>query len=225
MICATQSDWGDWRKGLQALFPLWRNAVTSSVLPDRFLLWVDAVGGYLVCLRDEVTIGRPSSSGLPDVPILGDLARRHAVIRREGETYSIEAVRPVSVDGQLVPKTAPLLEGSERDYRTVPPSAEIAYRTLKATVDRLHALNKRVVLVAPPPGRLGFSLAGCQERRLTGLPTRGAPERCEIDQNYFDWFQTSVSALLAKVKVGDKVRFAADKIDGTYTVTAIEPAR
>ena len=32
-------------------------------------------------------------------------------------------------------------------------------------------------------------------------------------------------ALLGKVKVGDKVRFAADKIDGTYTVTAIEPAR
>ena len=38
-------------------------------------------------------------------------------------------------------------------------------------------------------------------------------------------FTVKDPALLGKVKVGDKVRFAADKIDGTYTVTAIEVAR
>jgi Cu/Ag efflux protein CusF len=38
-------------------------------------------------------------------------------------------------------------------------------------------------------------------------------------------FAVKDPALLGKVKVGDKVRFAADKIDGTYTVTAIEVAR
>lgn len=38
-------------------------------------------------------------------------------------------------------------------------------------------------------------------------------------------FSVRDPALLAKVKPGDKVRFAADKIDGTYTVTAIEPVR
>ena len=38
-------------------------------------------------------------------------------------------------------------------------------------------------------------------------------------------FSVRDPALLAKVKAGDKVRFAADKIDGTYTVTAIEPVR
>ena len=32
-------------------------------------------------------------------------------------------------------------------------------------------------------------------------------------------------SVLAKLKPGDKVRFAADKIDGVYTVTAIELAR
>jgi Cu/Ag efflux protein CusF len=32
-------------------------------------------------------------------------------------------------------------------------------------------------------------------------------------------------ALLAKVKAGDKVRFAAEKKGGQYVVTAIEPAR
>ena len=38
-------------------------------------------------------------------------------------------------------------------------------------------------------------------------------------------FSVKDPALLAKVKAGDKVRFAADKIDGAYTVTAIEPVR
>lgn len=38
-------------------------------------------------------------------------------------------------------------------------------------------------------------------------------------------FQVKDPALLAKVKPGDKVRFIADRIDGVYTVTAIELAK
>jgi Cu(I)/Ag(I) efflux system periplasmic protein CusF len=32
-------------------------------------------------------------------------------------------------------------------------------------------------------------------------------------------------AQLSRLQVGDKVRFSAEKVDGQYTVTAIEPAR
>ena len=38
-------------------------------------------------------------------------------------------------------------------------------------------------------------------------------------------FQVEQKALLDKVKVGDKVRFAAKQIGGQLTVTAIEPDR
>lgn len=38
-------------------------------------------------------------------------------------------------------------------------------------------------------------------------------------------FQVRDPALLAKVKAGDKVRFSVDRIDGVYTVTAIEVAK
>jgi pSer/pThr/pTyr-binding forkhead associated (FHA) protein len=69
---------------------------------DRFMLWIDAVGGYWVCLGDEVTIGQPSWQGTADVPILGDLSSRHALIRRDGEEYLIEALREVYVDGSPV---------------------------------------------------------------------------------------------------------------------------
>ncbi len=174
----------------------------------QVLVWGDSFAEHIVpgiVASTKLPIEQATSSGCG--PFLGVapigfgpacLAFNDSVIKYVAETPSIEVVVLASRYSSYI-AGAPLLEGSERDYRTVPPSAEIAYRSLKATVDRLHALNKRVVLVVPPPGRLGFSLASCQERRLTGLPTLGAPERCEIDQDYFDWFQTSVSTLLARV--------------------------
>jgi hypothetical protein len=75
---------------------------------DKFMLWVDAVGGYLVCLDDEVSLGQPDQSKRVDIPILGDLSSRHARIWRDGEGYLIEAIRDVRVDGRRVSRVAPL---------------------------------------------------------------------------------------------------------------------
>ena len=38
-------------------------------------------------------------------------------------------------------------------------------------------------------------------------------------------FRVKEPALLAQVQAGDKVRFTADKLDGTLTVITIEPVR
>jgi FHA domain len=85
----------------------------STKIPDRCMLWVDAVGSYLVCRSNEVALGQPATSGAaPDVPILGDLSRRHAVIRREGENYSLEALRSVRINGKPVTRPSPLWDGS-----------------------------------------------------------------------------------------------------------------
>ncbi len=67
---------------------------------DRFLLWIDAVGGYWVTMSDEVVLGQPTAD--VDVPILGDISKRHARICRDGEGYLIEALRPVYVNDQPV---------------------------------------------------------------------------------------------------------------------------
>jgi len=80
--------------------------------PDGFLLWIDAVGGYRVCLGDEVILGQPSRHQAVDVPILGDLSSRHARIRRDGEGYLIEAIREVGVAGRPVRPVATLSDGS-----------------------------------------------------------------------------------------------------------------
>jgi len=76
------------------------------------MLWVDAVGGFLVCLGQQVTLGQPVRSGGADVPILADISSRHARIRRDGEGYLIEAVRQVRVDGRPVREVGWLTDGS-----------------------------------------------------------------------------------------------------------------
>jgi tetratricopeptide (TPR) repeat protein len=79
----------------------------------RFLLWVDAVGGYLVCLENDVLLGQASPGNPVDVPILGDVARRHARIRRQGEGYLIEPIGSVSIEGRPIHSTALLADGDE----------------------------------------------------------------------------------------------------------------
>jgi len=76
----------------------------------RFLLWVDAVGGYLVCLDDAVVLGRAGAEAEADVAVLGDLSRRHAVILRDadGSGYRIRAIKPTFVNGRGVTE-APLV--------------------------------------------------------------------------------------------------------------------
>ncbi|MHC4399136.1 MAG: FHA domain-containing protein [Planctomycetota bacterium] len=78
---------------------------------DRFLLWVDAVGGYWVCLGDEVSLGQPGRPKAVDVPILGDLSSYHARIRRDGEGYLVEAVRKVRVEEKPIQQAAVLSNG------------------------------------------------------------------------------------------------------------------
>lgn len=68
----------------------------------RFLLWVDAVGGYLVCLDDELILGRAGHDSDADIPLMGDLSRKHATIRRDGDGYVLRAHRPTFVNGRPV---------------------------------------------------------------------------------------------------------------------------
>jgi hypothetical protein len=80
----------------------------------RFMLWIDAVGGYLVCLGDEVTIGQAVPNNRVDVPIQADISRKHVKIRRQGEGYVLEPLGPkVVLDGKPVTEAALLSDGDE----------------------------------------------------------------------------------------------------------------
>ena len=77
---------------------------------ERFLLWVDAVGGFLVALGDEIVLGRAGPESAADVPLLGDISRRHAVLLRSGDGYIIRAFHPTFVNGRPI-ESVPLRDG------------------------------------------------------------------------------------------------------------------
>ena len=76
----------------------------------RFLLWVDAVGGYLICLNDQVVLGRAGPDSHADVPLMGDLSRGHATLARDGEGYLLRARHPTFLNNQPV-TAAPVHDG------------------------------------------------------------------------------------------------------------------
>lgn len=78
---------------------------------DRFMLWIDSVGGYMVSTADEIVLGQPNRSEAADVPILADLGARHAVLRRDSEGYTIEALREVRINGRPLRGSCQLRDG------------------------------------------------------------------------------------------------------------------
>lgn len=68
----------------------------------RLIAWIDEVGGFLICLGNEVTIGQPTPSSDIDIPVRADLSRRHAAIRRDGESYILTPIHDAKVDGQPI---------------------------------------------------------------------------------------------------------------------------
>ena len=77
----------------------------------RIVAWIDEVGGFLICLGEEVMLGQPSSGGA-DIPFLADLSRQHATIRREGESYVLTPIHHASLDGQTLVGPSVLNDGS-----------------------------------------------------------------------------------------------------------------
>lgn len=87
-------------------------AKSLSVDPSRFLLWVDAVGGFLVCQGSEVVIGQAGGAGI-DIPLLADISRCHAKIRRQQESYVLDPIQPTRVGGREVGGPTLLHDGDE----------------------------------------------------------------------------------------------------------------
>ncbi|HYV38243.1 MAG TPA: FHA domain-containing protein [Gemmataceae bacterium] len=89
-----------------------------------FHLWIDGIGGYLVCLDNRVTLGRSTPEAAVDVPLLADVSRLHAHVLRDSEGYLLEALRPAQVNGKAVDKA--LLR--DKDRVTLGSSCQLQFR-------------------------------------------------------------------------------------------------
>ena len=77
----------------------------------RFLLWVNGVGGYLVCMDDRIVLGRAGPDSHADIPLMGDLSRNHAMLLRNGEGYLLQAHQASFVNGKPVVDQVVLHDG------------------------------------------------------------------------------------------------------------------
>jgi hypothetical protein len=83
----------------------------GSLQTDKFILWLDAIGGFWVCMGDKVMLGQPLPCAMADVPILADISGRHARISRDGESYVIEALRHARLNGRVLEEMGMLSDG------------------------------------------------------------------------------------------------------------------
>jgi hypothetical protein len=79
---------------------------------QRYFLWIDGIGGYLVCLGSRVTIGQATPDTYVDIPLFADVSRTHASLTRDAEGYVLEATRSLLVNGHKVDRT--LLQNGDR---------------------------------------------------------------------------------------------------------------
>jgi tetratricopeptide (TPR) repeat protein len=80
-------------------------AAAPAAPTQRYMLWVDGVGGYLICLDTQVTLGQASPQSTVHVGLWADVSRLHATLTRDPDGYLLEAHRPVTVNGVLVERT------------------------------------------------------------------------------------------------------------------------
>lgn len=102
------------------MFDTWTKKSNQSRRPNpdqSFHIWIDRVGGYLVCPNRSVWIGQAIPQSGIDIPVLGDLRRRHARIElREGE-HIISPAGNVKIDGSEKPSGwCPLTDGQEIQF-------------------------------------------------------------------------------------------------------------
>lgn len=79
---------------------------------DRFVLWIDGVGSYLLLLGESVTLGRAGSSNSPDVALAADILGVHAQILRVDHDYFLVPRGPTTVGGSPVDRHL-LADGDE----------------------------------------------------------------------------------------------------------------
>jgi hypothetical protein len=79
---------------------------SAAPASPRFFLWIDGVGGFLVCLGNQASIGQATPDSTVEIPLFADVSRVHARLIRESEGYLIEAVRSVTLNGQAIERSA-----------------------------------------------------------------------------------------------------------------------
>ncbi len=73
-----------------------------------FLLWIDGTGGFLVCDGPSVVVGQAVEQARVEIPILGDLNRRHMRFHQTEQGHLLEPWGNVGINQKVIKETTPL---------------------------------------------------------------------------------------------------------------------
>jgi len=77
-------------------------STVSNEPRNRFMVWVDGVGGYLVCADKLNSIGQSTERNDVSIPICGDIHQLHANIESSDSGHLIHPMGPVSIGNEPV---------------------------------------------------------------------------------------------------------------------------
>lgn len=92
-----------------------------------------------------------------------------------------------------------LLSRHGAEFKEQEVSWELAFETMRRTVEKIRSLGKKVVIVAPPPSS-GFNIGRCLERVESGLPVVGGGANCFIRVEEYVASREPVIRLLKKIE-------------------------
>ena len=177
----------------------------------RVMVWGDSQAMHLVDALATVPGGLVQATKTTCGPLLGTSAYRttdqynrswaegcisfnDSVLSYLKTANSVEVVVLSSLFSQYLAGDALVRDG--RGYTDTTGDADRAFQALKATVEAVHGLGKRAILVAPPPSG-NFDIGRCLDaRRLRKLRLGSDAPLCEIvDEKY----RQNSSALLSLI--------------------------
>lgn len=89
-----------------------RDKSVVGVSCDRYMLWIDGVGAWQLCVGSEFLIGGPArEEPSADICLMANLSRRHATLKRIGEDWFIHPHQTTVVSGRSVSGPALLRNG------------------------------------------------------------------------------------------------------------------
>jgi hypothetical protein len=140
----------------------------------RFILWVDGVGGFLVCTGERVTVGGPGTGpDGADFSFQASLSRRHATFIAEDERWWLEPRGATEIGGRM---TAPATDRS-----LLPSSAELRLGELvRLRFNVPNPLSLSAVLTPTSGHRAALCVDGCvlMRQNMILAPGEGAHVRC-----------------------------------------------
>ncbi|MEI6540191.1 MAG: FHA domain-containing protein [Planctomycetota bacterium] len=84
------------------------------MLTDRYMLWIDGVGAWQLCVGSQFLIGGPMlQDKSADICLMANLSQRHASLLRNGEDWFIHPHNSTVVSGRAVTGPTLLQTGDE----------------------------------------------------------------------------------------------------------------